>query len=458
MDSPNILIIDDESEAASSLAKALKTEINPLHCDLAASEQSALSMLNDKQYPVAILDLCLNEQIGPESGFSLLESMLSQHPDLSVIVLTGYGTVENGVRALKLGAISFIEKPANIPHLAILVQDGIRQNSLKRRFRELQEASSDKNTSLGIIGSSAEIKQIRDTIRFLATTNQSVLITGETGTGKGLCAQAIHRISTRNKGKLVRYQPNFTTPDLVNSDLFGHVKGAFTGADQERKGLLEEADGGTLFLDEIDELPHETQVALLGVLQDKKYRPLGSNEEREVDFRLICATNREIEQLLKEGKLRKDFYHRIAHEKIHLPPLRLRIEDIPELADYFLTSLREREELSVFRFEASAISTLKGYHWPGNIRELQSVVESAAYRAQFKRSSSISQSDITVGSEGSAVSEKPDATFRDLVEQYKLSLINNALAKHNNNQVQAAKSLGLDRTTLRRILARNKDK
>jgi len=445
----NVILIDDDGDSVLSLTRALKASGLEAQIHAATEAEKGLSLLKTKKPQVAVVDLCLDEARGVQSGFELVGKILQADSTCRVIVLTGHGSVELGVKALEMGAANFLEKPAEISHLKALVLDGILQSDLKRSYQNLTEESSDLAGRL--IGKSAAIENVRECMRYAGSNNQTTFIMGETGTGKGLCASVIHQISKRSSYPFVRYQPNFAAADLVNSDLFGHVKGAFTGATEDRKGLLAEAHQGTLFLDEIDELPIETQVTLLGVLQEKKYRPVGSTREHEVDFRLICASNRNLSESLKSGKIREDFYHRIAHYSINLPALRERKEDILPLAKHILSRLREKEQVNVLDIAEASEEKLNSYDWPGNVRELEAVVEGAAYRAQYKQHTRIHSDDILLNFEST---DSATGSFHDQLQAFKSKIINNALAEHMGNQVQAAKALGLDRSTLRRILAK----
>ncbi len=445
-----LLLVDDDSEALISLARALGANALGAEITAASSAQKALDAANLIDPHVAVVDLSLNQIEGVESGFGLIRELGFQYPNCRVIVLTGHAGMEHGVRSLSLGAASFLEKPADISHLAALIRDGIQQSELRRAYATLLK-SKGSNLDQLMITKSAAMQPVLEEIRYASQTSQAVLITGETGTGKGLCAQVIYRSSSRSAKRFVRYQPNFTTADLVNSELFGHVKGSFTGATSDRKGLLAEAHEGTLFLDEIDELPSETQVALLGVLQDKIFRAVGSSREESANFRLISATNRSPEESVESGKLRKDFFHRVAHLRVHLPALRERKSDILPIAQSLLEILRSKERLNVFELDAPALSLLENYDWPGNIRELQAVVEGAAYRAQFEGRSQIQKSDVRINS---AANLEEARDFNSKVRQYKISLISQALEKHAGNQVKAAQALGIDRSSMRRILAR----
>jgi len=448
----SILLVDDDSEALISLARALKAQglEEPIHA--AGNPVKAREIFKAERPSVVVLDLALVANIGVESGFELLKEFIVSDSSVRVIMLTGHNAVEHGIRALNLGAASFLEKPADVPLLAALIRDGLHQAALRRAYDRLKQNGSDALDEL-VIGKSAAIAKVRDTIRYAASNNQSVLITGETGSGKGLCALAIHKLSARNAGHLVRYQSSYSTADLVNSDLFGHTKGAFTGALADRRGLLSDADGGTLLLDELDELPHETQVTLLGVLQDRKFRRVGSNAELTSDFRLICATNADPQRSIENGKLRRDLFHRIAHLSIHVPSLRDRREDIALLSANTLRQLSEREAVTVYEFEPAALAKLECYEWRGNVRELESVVEGAAFKAQYEGRHVISSADVAFI--GAAPGQSSTAkNFSEQIEDFKLSLIETALQRHAGNQVKAALELGIDRSSMRRILAR----
>jgi len=445
-----LLIIDDDSDAVLSLSRLISSAAPELSVSACTTATKALELLEEKNPAVAILDLSLNEQEGVESGFQLLKEILRVIPSCRVIVLTGHGSIQHGVRALQLGAASFLEKPAEIDHLLALVIDGARQAEIRREFERLKHQGSHDLLDGMVLGESKAIEKVRESIRYAAQTPQAVLITGETGTGKGLCANSIHRLSSRSQQSFIRFQPSFSNADLVGSELFGHKKGAFTGADRDRAGLLEEVQGGTLFLDEIDELPVETQVNLLGVLQDRKFRPLGSNQEKEADFRLVCASNASIEEAIAAGKLRSDFFHRIAHFQIALPPLRERKEDIDRLADHLIGRTSEREGFSSLLLAPDALKSLKKYNWPGNIRELEAVVEGACYRAVFHQRREIIADDISCAAKPSGSSNS--LSFHDQLAQFKFKLVSEALENNDGNQVQAAKALGLDRSSFRRIL------
>lgn len=446
------VFVDDDSDALLSLVRALKVALPELNPEVATSALKALTLVSSIKPEVVVLDLCIDVAQGVQSGFSLLEQLLMLDPTLRVLVLTGQGSNEHGIRALNMGAASFLEKPADINHLAALIRDAERQCSLRRSYLTIQ-ARAGQELERRLVGSSLQMQKLHEEIRLAARTPQPVLILGETGTGKGVCARLIHEIGPRSAKRFVRYQPNFAGVDLVNSELFGHVKGSFTGAGQDRVGLIAEAEGGTLFLDEVEELPLETQVALLGVLQERNYRSVGANKESSANFRLICASNRDTTEMMEQGKLRPDFYHRLAHHIIRIPALREHPEDICALAEHFLAELGRREAMNVFDMNDEAKALLGGYSWPGNVRELQAVVESAAYRAQFAGRTRIEQDDIIILSNQAPALEFSSG-LNEQVESFRLRLIEAALSKHKGNQVQAARTLQIDRSTLRRVIAR----
>jgi DNA-binding NtrC family response regulator len=356
---------------------------------------------------------------------------------------------------MQLGAASFVEKPADPLHIAALVKDGIAQAEIVRAYRSLSREVNHGFIS-ELRGGSRAVEKLREEIEFAATTNQPVLLLGETGTGKSLCARLIHERSKRRARKCVFYHPNFAGGDIVQSELFGHVKGAFTGAVESRKGLVQEADGGTLFIDELDSVPSETQVLLLDLIQERRARAVGSDSIQQVDCRFLAATNQPIDEALAQKRIRKDLYHRLAHCVIYLPTLRDRIEDVMPLAEGFLVRLAERESLRVAAFDSGVEEVLCAHAWPGNIRELQGVVEHAAYRAQFKGQSSITRDDLPphLRSSGQAThSGQTAGSFHEQVEEFKRGLIRHALEVAGGNQVQAAARLGIDRGTIRRIIS-----
>lgn len=447
-----VLLVDDDSEALLSLARALKGALPEVTFHGAGTIKKALEIQETAQPRAAVIDLSLETSRGVASGFELLETLRKNDPALRVIVLTGHGSTEHGVTSIQKGAASFLEKPANIQHLAVLLSDAINQSMLRREL-EARLLDAHRSVLSHIAGVGEKARKLKDEILFAAFSNQPIFLNGESGTGKGLCAAVIHSLGRQKEGRFIRYQPSFMSSDLVNSDLFGHKKGAFTGAESDRKGLIEEASSGTLFLDEIDSLPLETQVLLLGVLQERLFRPVGSNQTVQSNFRLISASNSHLTKLIDEGKFRKDLYFRIAHLTIEIPPLRERKEDLEVLVESILSELRERGEISVCEVHKDAMVLLQSYDWPGNIRELQAVVEGAAYRAQFESRYEIKSSDIKLQKNHAPSDSGGLEGFHAQVAAFKLKLIQEALDRNGGNQVRAAKELGLDRSTMRRLMS-----
>jgi DNA-binding NtrC family response regulator len=448
----DILIVDDDSELLESLARVLSRLLAPYTIRAASSAVKAIEIVSNERPLAVVLDLCVDERVGVESGFDLLSRIKSILPEARVLVLTGHGALSNGVKAMRLGAASFIEKPANPEHLAALIKDAMIQAQLRREYERLKgEGRLGFNNDLS--GVSAAVVKLRDEIAFAASTTQPVLLLGETGTGKSLLAKLIHQASHRSSRRLVHYHPNYAGGDIVQSELFGHKKGAFTGAVDSRRGLVLEGNGGTLFIDELDSVPLDTQVLLLDLVQEQRIRPVGSDAYQKIDCRIIAATNRPIAEALKEGLIRQDLYHRLASNVIALPPLRHRREDIPTLVENALSSLRDREGVNIFGVEPSLIAELQNREWPGNIRELRGAVETAAYRARFKGRSVMERGDlVSDAASRSAVIAVSGASFHERVEAFKREIIKEALNQSGGNQIKAAMTLGIDRGTVKRLM------
>lgn len=452
---PKILLTDDEREVAELTIALIRPHLPPdTDIVLASSREEALARFEEFQPPLVISDLVLDTSKGPDSGFSLVRELQRQQPRPEIIVLTSLHETQYGIQALKHGAAAFLSKPPHPEHLAILIENSIKNAALRASDHALQEASNLDDIP-EFRGTSTHAKRIREQIRFAASSRLPLLITGESGTGKGLIAHAIHRRS-KLPGKFVRYQANFVSGDLFASEMFGHTKGAFTGALNLRRGLLLEAHEGTFFLDEIDELPTSAQVTLLGVLQDKLFRQLGSNAESTSQFRLISATNCPINDALEKGKLRTDFYHRISAIAIHIPPLRERREDIAPLVAAALERAQLEADLPMVSLSDDALHLLESHSWPGNVRELLQEVQQAAHRTLFRGDNRVEEEDISVvraGKNSSKAEGSGEVTdFHTQVQTFKRKLILRALEQTNNNQVHAARLLGIDRGSLRRIL------
>lgn len=454
-----VYFVDDDGEASASLIRALKGLGLRAECHAFTTAKAATDAIRrGSALDVAVIDLSLEPMKGVESGFELLREIVRHSPDTRIVVLTGHGSDEYGIKALQLGAANFLEKPANPSHLAALITDGIAQCRLRRRVRDLEQHAPSGGT-LALVGASAAMSTLRTELDFLASNTLSVFLRGETGVGKSYFAQALHQRSKERgvlTGAFVSYAPRAGGMDLISSDLFGHIKGAFTGAAENKAGLLQHANGGTLFLDEIDELPSEVQVTLLTVLQNRSYRPVGSTKEEAFTGRIIAASNADHEESQRSGKLRTDLFHRLAQEIVIIPPLRERREDIGALAEAFLIAIKRREPSAIGGFDTEAVAALQQYDWPGNVRELEKAVERAVARAAFERQVIVRAQDLppSVSQKAAQTTIGQSVTFADQVENFKVKLIEDALAKHGGNQLKAAESLALDRSSLRRIYAR----
>lgn len=446
-----VLFVDDDRAASRNLIRNLARLSPAFSCHALTTAADAEAFVATEHPAVVVVDLELDRALGPASGLSLISSLLKQDPLLRILVLTGHTADEFGIQALQAGATSFLRKPVDLEQLAALLRDALDYVRLRRA-----EAAASTNALFSFAGLSSQNQQMQQVLRdaaYAASNSQPLLIVGETGTGKGILAQLIHRSSSRKAAPFIRFQPSFGSPDLISSELFGHSKGAFTGATEQRVGLLEEANNGSFFLDEVAELPQETQLTLLHVLQEKVLRRVGSNKDIISDFRLIAATNRPLDQLLDKKHLREDFFHRIAHFTISLPPLRARPEDIEALALDFLRQVANRENLNVYGFRDQALARLRHHLWPGNIRELQAVIEGSVYHASYQKRTLVDPSDLSLHNKTVPYSHFK-GSFRERVRHFEQQLVREALLQHNNNQVHAAESLSLDRSTFRRILKR----
>ncbi|MEC9353432.1 MAG: sigma-54 dependent transcriptional regulator [Planctomycetota bacterium] len=371
-----ILIVDDDRNHAEGSSDAL--ELVGFRCDVATSGAEGIAMLSRRQYDLVLTDLVMDEV----DGMQILRQAQQINPFVAVVVFTGHATIETAVEALKRGAVDYLVKPLNIEGLRVRVERALEHQELVRVNRKLEERLDKRFGFEGIIGNSESLRKVIELCRQIAETDVSVLITGENGTGKELIAQALHENSLRRNRPLVPLNCAALSPQLVESELFGHEKGAFTGANFQKKGRFEFSDRGTLFLDEVGDIPLETQVKLLRVLEDGEITRVGSNKPIKVDVRLISATNREIETLIKDGTFREDLYYRLKVVTVHLPPLRERRQDIPLLLNHFIGEFSQAHKKPVREIEREAVNILSSYAWPGNIRELKHVVENMVVVSQ----------------------------------------------------------------------------
>ena len=366
-----ILIVEDDEAHADALRMALETDGHRVQ--ISRGVDPALDSLRARRFDLVLTDLMLGEQ---RDGLDLMREARLLEPDLSFFLITGFGNVEIAVRAMREGASDYLTKPVNIVELRTRVQREVEKRQLSRDNQELRAELERRSGMDDMIGSSAVMQKVFSQIRQVGPTTASVLVLGESGTGKELVARALHRQSTRSDKRFVAINCAALNQSLIESELFGHRKGAFTGADSDKAGKFEYAHGGTLFLDEIGEMPMATQAKLLRVLEDRSVIPVGDNQEIPVDVRIISATNSDLDAQLKAGKFRQDLFFRLNVVELVLPPLRERRADIPLLIEHFRRQLTEHHQRDVGRVDETAVNALTANDWPGNIRELRNVIES----------------------------------------------------------------------------------
>src|SRR5438094_115408 len=366
-----VLIIDDEAAIRESLETLL--ELEGYAVDSASSGEDGLARLGDRSFDLVLLDLALPDR----NGIDLLAEIHAHDPHLSVIMITAYGTVENAVRAMQAGASNFVQKPWDNEKLLADVRAAVAWRRAEEENIQLKRALKQRYNFENIVGKSEPMLKIFDLVAQVAPSRSTVLLQGESGTGKELIAKALHLNSPRRDRPFVPVNTGSMPPDLLESTLFGHVKGAFTSAIASKKGLFEIADRGTLFLDEIGTMGLDTQAKILRVLQDRKFMHLGGVQEVQVDVRIIAATNVDLKHLVKESKFREDLYYRLNVISVNLPPLRTRMEDVPLLVNHFLARFSDENGLPTRHFTADAMRPLLSYAWPGNVRELENVIERA---------------------------------------------------------------------------------
>ncbi len=435
--SKSILIVEDEETLRESIKRVFLKE--GYIVDTASSAEHALQLLEDNLYDVIITDIILPGM----DGLEMLEKIKEYQPDQICIVITAYASIDTAVKALRIGAYDYIMKPIIHEEIKQVVKNALRQKRLTSENTILRKQLIRSYDFSSIIGESKVIKNIIEEIKKIADTKSNVLLLGETGTGKELFARVIHNNSSRAEMPFVPINCSAIPENLLESELFGHIRGAFTGAISSKKGLFEEADGGTVFLDEIGDLPPAFQVKLLRVLEDQIIRPVGSTKARRVDIRFITATNKNLSEAVKNGQFREDLFYRINVITISLPPLRERREDIPPLVEYYLKKYSEEFGLSPKKISSEALSIMVSYRWPGNVRELQNIIERAVL---------ISDSD-TILPEHLPENIRQSETFVEeslnkglSIEEYIRAFI--LKYQHIYNEQELAEKLGITRKTL----------
>jgi DNA-binding NtrC family response regulator len=445
-----ILIVDDEVVIRESLQTLL--EMEEYRVDTAETGEEGLTKIAEQPYDLVLLDYALPDK----NGLEVLRDIRDRDPSLGVILITAYGTVENAVVAMQGGATNFIQKPWDNEKLLADVRSAIGRHRAEEENVQLKRALKQRYNFENIIGKSDPMLKIFDLVAQVAPSRSTVLLQGESGTGKELIAKAIHMHSPRKDRPFVPVNTGAMPTDLLESTLFGHVKGAFTSAIASKKGLFEIADRGTLFLDEIGTMGMETQAKILRVLQDRKFMHLGGIQELQVDVRIIAATNVDLRQLVKEGRFREDLYYRLNVISIDLPPLRSRREDVPLLVEFFLDKFAQENERAVHQISPEALRCLMDYGWPGNVRELENVMERAVVLSSGSLVGVDLLPDNIVGrSTGLQLLEnRPDASLFELVEECERRLIVDMLEKCNWNQTEAAERFRIPLSTLNQKIKR----
>jgi DNA-binding NtrC family response regulator len=437
---PVVLIVDDEKNTREGLARALRKSYDVL---VAESGSAALNLLNEKPVDVMLSDL----RMPGMDGMTLMQRALAGSPQLICILLTAYGNIETAVDAMRHGATDFLTKPVNLEQLELVLKRVLRSRSAETENRQLHEQLDSKFGMENIIGSSPEMQRVFDTVRQVAASRATVLIQGESGTGKELIAKAIHRLSSRKNGTFVPVHCAALSSTLLESELFGHEKGAFTGAAERRKGRFELADGGSLFLDEIGEVDASVQVKILRALEERRFERVGGQESIDVDTRLIAATNRDLKKMVVDGKFREDLYYRLYVVVIQLPALRERRSDIPLLLKHYLDVFNLENNRSIEGFSPDALDLLTTYRWPGNVRELRNVVEQMVV---LSRSQRIGVRDLPAHIRETGVSAGTVQVTGGSLEEMEKQAILQALKEAGGNRTRAAGKLGISRRTLHR--------
>ena len=432
-----ILIVDDEADLRNMLTSVLEDLYDVAQANNGAALQKALSQ---PAPDVVLLDVKLPDA----DGLELLPQIKKRWPDTEVIVLTGHGTISMAVEAGRGGAYNFLSKPFENEKLIADVKCAVERKEQNQENSTLRRALETMSGTASPIFRSAAMQEVVRTVERIAPSDVTVLITGESGTGKEVIADLIHALSPRSKNKIIKINCAALPRELIESELFGSVKGAFTGAHSDREGLFRQAEGGTLLLDEISEMPIDTQSKLLRVLQDQEVRPVGGKVSYKTNCRVIASTNRKPEDAIKDGKLREDLYYRISAISVHLPPLRDRREDIMPLANAFLKRFAAQANHVINGFTPQAIERLTGFDWPGNVRQLQNEVQRAVL---LNEGSEVDVSVLSVTNVKSGTTEGTDTSFT-LLEGVERNAIIQTLKETGGNKLETAKRLGIGRQTL----------
>jgi DNA-binding NtrC family response regulator len=437
----NVLVVDDEKNIREGLAKLLGLE--GYRTFPAADGREALASLERGDMDLIITDLKMPNLPGEE----LLRQVRGASPGLPVIILTGHGTIESAVQAMKQGAYDYLTKPVDMSRLTLLVSRALAEWEVKRQYREALRELQKRNQFSNIIGKSSAMKKIFEVVQLVSASRASVLITGESGVGKEMIADAIHYDSERKDKPFIKVHCAALSESLLESELFGHERGAFTGAVARKRGRFELAHRGTIFLDEIGEVSPSVQIKLLRVLQERSFERVGGEETIEVDVRVIAATNRDLKEAIGQGEFREDLYYRLNVVNIHIPPLRERTDDIPLLISSFLTEFAQANSKRIEGIDARARTALYNYSWPGNVRELRNCIESAVVMC---RGSQITVEDLPPHIHSAGDKNFVRIALGQSLAEAEREIIRGVLLQQNGNKTRAAELLGIGRKTLHR--------
>ncbi|MFA7567945.1 MAG: sigma-54 dependent transcriptional regulator [Alkalispirochaeta sp.] len=438
----NVLIVDDEKNIRAGLGRAL--ELDGYQTLLAADGQEALDVIQNEEIDLVIADL----KMPRVSGEELLRHVVDHYPTVPVIILTGHGTIETAVQAMRDGAYDFLTKPVSLDRLSLLAKRALSNRELVLQHRRLQHELENQRERFSIVGTSSPLQHVMDVVRQVAPTKASVLITGDSGVGKELIADALHRLSDRANKPFVKVHCAALSESLLESELFGHEKGSFTGAIGRKRGRFELANTGSIFLDEIGEINQSVQIKILRVLQEKQFERVGGEETIDVDVRIIAATNRDLRAEIEKGTFREDLYYRLNVVNIHVPPLRERKEDIPLLVAAFIKEFAKENGKAVEGIDPRARAALHNHDWPGNIRELRNCIESAVVMA---KGSIITLEDLppTINRSGDG-NDVIRISLGSSLQDAEQEIIRSTLAAQNGNKTRTAEVLGIGRKTLHR--------
>ncbi len=455
MSVPSILIVDDEPDMLQLLKRSLEPDLN-CKVEIASSAKSALHLISREHPDLVLADIKMPEM----DGLELLDLVKRSWPEMTVVMMTGHGSIETAVEAMKNGAYDFITKPFDHDALLLRLEKALERSTLLKENIRLKQAEESPHRFQGLVGKSAAMRRVFDTLRMVANTDLTVLITGESGTGKDLTARAVHKLSTRKEGPFVAVNCPTVPEHILESELFGYKKGAFTHATQNKIGLFQEADGGSIFLDEIGDVSPTIQTKLLRVLQEKEIKPLGDTRSITVDVRIISSTNQDLREKIRKGEFREDFFYRLNVLPVELPPLRERREDIPLIAGHLMEKHCAKLNKPLKVLSPELLESFQERTWEGNVRELENVIVQGIL---FSTTETIRPRDVGFAQKPESKPCPGEVTFEDLsyksakeavLHRFNAAYIGGLLEQTGGNVTRAAKQCGLERQSLQQIMRR----